>query len=225
MKSKKNYSMSKLVSKENTTINEQLNHFIEEDLKYFSPEEAKMIKDGINSNRPEDANKVQPRAYMPDYTFDPTATDMAIANAAIEYFKYHKYNLSAHLLSRGLHVRSSQKYVVPDGVKDFLYRTEAYRGLCNGNRYRPGNTYSAQFQNLYNRDEADAYYAIRKFRAEITESGSRRRINIMDRYDFHEGSDSGAAGIAINAIARLQSSGYFVPYNIVIPLVRNVTYN
>ncbi|KXB69356.1 hypothetical protein [Peptostreptococcus anaerobius] len=219
------YTIEKDLEQGNTSINEQLDAFIEEDLKYFSPEEAKMIKDGINSNRIEKNNIIRPRAFMPDYTYDPTATDMAIANAAIGYFKYHKYKLSAHLLSRGLHVKSSATYLVPNDLKGFLYNTVAYRGLCNGNRYKQGRHYNASFQNRYNRDEADAYYAIRNFIAEITESGSRKRINIRDRYDFHEGSDGGNAGVAIDAIARLQAKGYFVAYDIVIPLVRKVTYN
>ena len=85
------YTIEKDLEQGNTSINEQLDAFIEEDLKYFSPEEAKMIKDGINSNRIEKNNIIRPRAFMPDYTYDPTATDMAIANAAIGYFKYHKY--------------------------------------------------------------------------------------------------------------------------------------
>lgn len=211
-----------------TSIDEQLDIFLKEELKYFSSEEASLVKNMITEGKKEIEDiqikkdiinkKIQTRAFLPDFKFDPASTDMAVANAAIAYFNYHGYNLSAHLLSRAISVRSSSTYLVPNGRKDFLYNTIAYKGLCNRSRYKAGNTYDATFQNRYgNKNEADAYYAIRKFKAGITDT----RINIRDRYDYNEGSDGGTMGNAIDALARLQKRGLFVAYDISIPLVRN----
>ena len=200
----------------NTSVNEQLDNFLKEDLKYFTPEEAKLVEQTINENRPRGTTNIKTLAFLPDYKFDPETSDMTIANAAIAYFKLKNYKLSAHLLSRALSVRSSAEYQPSNSMKNFLYNTVAYKALSNKRSYPNGSVKWGEFQNTFNRDEADAHYAIYHFRADMTNN----RVKIMDIYDYKEGSSSGAVGVAVDAIARLQRSGRFVAFPLRIHLVR-----
>ncbi|WP_462133799.1 hypothetical protein [Peptostreptococcus stomatis] len=214
-------SLENELKNKGTTINEQLEKFLEEDLKYFSPEEAELVKKGIKRqdvvmNDTSLNADYKLNAFLPEYKLPSIMSDTAIAEAALAYLKYKGYTLSAHLLSRALYVRSSQEYQPPNEMKRFLYKTEAYKSLRRKDKYPNGSVKDAEFKNTYNRDEADAHYSIYHFRAEMTHN----RVKIKDTYDYDEGKSEGAVGVAVDALARLQKKGLFVAYPLRIHLER-----
>lgn len=223
--------MNEEFEKNNTTLEEQLDLFITEDLDGLPEDEKNQIINGIEQLKAlftkdlnaypsisiDRDNIASPNTILPPIEYNPNLSNLQIASLALGWFKLKNYDFSALLLSRGLNVRSKKEFIPSNDQKRFLYNTVAYNSLKRKDRYPNGSVNNnAVFQNKYNRDEADAYYSIHKFTARMTHN----RVIITDIYDFHNGGYDGAASIAVNALAALQREGDFVPFPIRIHLIR-----
>lgn len=124
--------------------------------------------------------------------------------------------MSAHLLERGLVTKSSAEYVIPNNIKDVMYKTIAYNSLKRKDRYPNGSRKSGVFQNKQTREEADSFYAIHKFDAEMTSN----RVKITDIYNFDKQSGNDIVSKCINAIIRTKQRGKFKFYPVRAHLVR-----
>ena len=211
-KSAQVYYYEELVKLEGKTVDESLKEVMEELDSYFSSEEADLIRNNMKKSITEENTVIATKSAVKSSTI----ADLAIANTAIAWFKANGYTFSAMLLSKSLYGDTSKKFVPTNSQKEFFYRTKAYNSLKNKKAYPPGYVKNGEFQNRFNRDEADAYYSIHGFTANMTSN----RVIINDTYDYKYDNSRTASAFAINACYRLQMAGRLKTYKIAIPLKR-----
>lgn len=178
---------------------------------YFDGEDVNIIRKNMMLSLINDRS-LYPGDVDPSYM-----VDMEIAQNCIAYFKVRGYKLSAELLSRALYKHDSSEFQPSNSIKEGLYHTVAYQSLSNKSKYPNGSVKYGEFKNKFNKYEADAYYAIHGFTANMTND----RIKITDRYDFEESKNyGGVVQEGVNAMVRLNKAGILTYFPVRIHLKR-----
>lgn len=210
--------MEEYLQKKGTTLDDDIKNFLKKEFEngYISYEEYNeyLAREKSFEEREALYNKV---GFGED-NLTRNVGDTNLVKLAISYFNNMNYDFSAHLLSRGLYGRNSSEYQPSNERKSFLYNTVAYNSLKRKDKYPDGSHRGdCYFQNKFNRDEADAYYSIHQFTADMTYN----RVKITDYYDYSDKNNYPTpVSTVVSAIVRLHNSGEFTYYPLRIHLIR-----
>lgn len=129
--------------------------------------------------------------------------------AAISYFNFNNYDLSAELL---VYARDGSRNLYNPEYGYIVTYTNTFRNIMRDkNSFELGQ--SARFPGGSSTDEMDAFYAIHRF----TYDKYGDYIRIFDYYDY-EGPDEfdGIVGSVVNIMREAERRGILIPYNIMI---------
>jgi hypothetical protein len=190
------------LEEQNTTVDEETGKEIlyYQTLKKKTEDATEIAKidallDTLASFKGETSNSL-PRRSMADNTA------ISLVNA---YFNMKGYKLSSELL---LHARDNTSMdSIYSPVNGNLIESSAKIAELKANSLSSG---SSAFAKDGQTAGDDLYYAIRGFT--YYKSASKKCFVLRDRYDYHENSDTGVAGVAINWMYTAQRNGVLTPF-------------